>query len=122
MHFTESKMKYVTFPDSEVLKMNVYLPKRLEIYVDGAWSDLNSIRLGKGALIIYDWQNLRIRKFDSQLKQWSVVNNPIESLSDLLDVNLRNPLIHIAGFGQESGQWVMWEITKAKMHADFELL
>jgi hypothetical protein len=122
--FTKDTMKYLTFPDCRIEKME-FSPKdkMLKIFVDGGWLDRGKgIKLNKGALFFCNWDCLSVNVFNPFTETWSTINNEnfMEDLEDLCEVSFHDDIASLSGFGARSGQWIEWKIVNSKMQAEFE--
>jgi hypothetical protein len=119
----ENMMKYLSFPDSDVKKINFSQKnKTLKFFIEGAWLDLeDGQELGKGFLSFEDWKNLTIRAYHSSIKKWENIDiKKIEHLNDICEIKFAPSSVSLAGFSKNCGLWTEWNIENAKMHAEFE--
>jgi len=117
-------LPYLSFPDCLVENLELSPnKKKLKIFVDGAYLDINNgISFGKGFLIFTNWESLSIKKYNIKIKKWTevTISQEIDPLKDLCEVSFTKSRTILSGFSKKNIDWMEWEITHAKIVAEFE--
>jgi len=117
-------LPYLSFTDFNVINLNLSLKnKKLTIFIDGAYLNINNgIYFEKGLLRFTNWESISIRKYDYHFKTWIHLNEieNVESLENICKTSFSKSHVILSGFAKKSGQWMEWEITHAKIVAEFE--
>ena len=124
MHFSESMIKQLSFPDFEITVMDWSFERRkLVLQLEGAWWNADGgMLLGRGSLVFYEWEGIAVRKYDMISRNWMDVGEGlVEPLKDLPDMTFSDATVYLFGFAKKSGQWMEWKIVRPKMYADFEI-
>ncbi|NGX30332.1 MAG: hypothetical protein K940chlam4_01178 [Candidatus Anoxychlamydiales bacterium] len=120
MKIQKALLKKLSFPDFIVQKMTFFeLKKRIEIYLNGAYLDINDGKLfASGNLFFYDYQKIEAKLYDND--KWIDLNpQNYDSLKSIEEFIYINDNVYIKGFGKKTGKWIEYKIVSPKIEANF---
>lgn len=112
----------LSFPDSVVINSVIDLESKIfEMKIDFAWLDIHSGKLLKNVLLrITDWQELILKRYDSDNQKWYHQNDHNSAfLKDICEFEVSSDLLVIKGFSSYNGQWHEWGFKKANVVVEF---
>jgi len=120
----KSLLPYLSFHDYPIESIELlYKEKRLKFFIDGAYLDINNgIFLGKGTLTFANWESISMKKYDFRIKKWIQINvaENMDPLDEICESSFSKSRVILSGFAKNCGLWMEWEITHAKIVAEFE--
>ncbi|NRA66654.1 MAG: hypothetical protein HRU19_19350 [Pseudobacteriovorax sp.] len=122
MVVSEKDLKCLSFPEAQVLEMNVDpLRKTINIHVDHAYiDDSNSgIHLQKVVLSISDFRDISACEFESGILKPINPEDHRFFLRDICEFLIENDQILIKGFSKIRGFWVEFEILHGKLTVEY---
>jgi hypothetical protein len=121
MKLNQNMFNKISFPDYEILKMEVNLENKIiKIEIEGAFLDISEgLFLKRGLIIFNDFNRLEMKYYDDNLEIFVLMKNRdlLKSIDEFIYDKSKTIL---KGFGKQTGKWIEYHIFGAKIEAVFD--
>jgi hypothetical protein len=121
MKLNQNMLNKISFPDYEILNMDVNLENKIiKIEIEGAFLNISEGLFLKRGIIIFDnFNNLEIKYYDDNLRKFFLMQN-IDLLKSIDEFIYDKSETILKGFGKQTGKWTEYHIFDGKIEAIFD--
>ena len=117
------ELKHLSFPESEVLSMDLNLEdKIMKLDIDSCYVDLSEgKRYFECSLELRNWRSLKVELYEAS-SQKDLILNPVsaDKLADICEFEFGEEYI-FRGFGKLTGQWIEYSFSGGELVVNIDL-